>query len=179
MRSDALIDPTGTYRYALYREWDRTLRRVSFMMLNPSTADAHGNDPTSRRCIDYAKRWGYGSLSVVNLFAYRATDPDELKDIDRETAIGPENLNHIGNELGRADLIVAAWGEKAVIHQRHLDEEISLMTRTNPMVCLGLSKSGHPFHPLYRPANAELIPYVHSFPRSVDPRDRALNTPER
>ena len=69
--SHAVLDKTGQYRYWLWRLWDADLPHVCFCMLNPSKADAVTDDPTLRRCINFAKSWGYGSLSVVNLFAYQ------------------------------------------------------------------------------------------------------------
>lgn len=79
MKSSAVIDRTGKYRYSLVREWNPDLPRALFVMLNGSTADATQDDPTLRRCIGFSRAWGYGSLEVVNLFGYRTTFPQELK----------------------------------------------------------------------------------------------------
>jgi hypothetical protein len=78
MKGSAVFDETGSYRYLLGREWEGTGEAVGFIMLNPSTADAMTNDPTIRRCIGFARAWGYGSLWVGNLFAYRSRDPKRL-----------------------------------------------------------------------------------------------------
>lgn len=161
----ALIDETGMYRYTLYREWDSRLGRVAFIMLNPSTADGHQDDPTIKRVIGFARSWGYGSTVAVNLFAYRATKPEELKWVRRKTAIGNYNLEHVCTELDKANLIVAAWGENVKIHNRHLDEEVVLICNSYPVKCLGVTREGHPYHPLFRPSNTELIDYVHQFPK--------------
>ena len=79
MKKGATISECGLYRYSLTRVWDDVLPMCIFVMLNPSTADADIDDPTIRRCINFAKREGCGSLMVVNLFAYRATSPADMK----------------------------------------------------------------------------------------------------
>lgn len=78
MKGSAIFDATGNYRYLLWREWDETGEAVGFVMLNPSTADGSVNAPTIRRCIGFAREWGYGSLWVANLFAYRSRKPERL-----------------------------------------------------------------------------------------------------
>ncbi len=78
MRMSAKFDPSMNYRYSLAREWNSNAPRIGFVMLNPSTADATSNDPTIRRCINFARFWGYGAIEVVNLFAYRASHPAQL-----------------------------------------------------------------------------------------------------
>ena len=88
-RTGADFDPTGVYRYSLWREWDARAPAVAFVMLNPSTADAGKDDPTIRRCASFARSWGYGSLEVVNLFAYRASEPKRLR--QTPDPIGPAN----------------------------------------------------------------------------------------
>jgi len=76
MKQGAALDPTGLYRYLLWREWDGNAPRVVFVMLNPSRADANTDDPRLRRCLGFARSWGCGAIEVVNLFAYRASRPD-------------------------------------------------------------------------------------------------------
>lgn len=118
MEKTAIISDCGRYRYQLGRTWsDGPIAR--FIMLNPSTADATEDDPTIRRCISFAKREGAGAISVVNLFAFRATKPaDMMKATD---PIGPENNDHlrewVGHEFGFAKLVIAAWGGKPVCCQ--------------------------------------------------------------
>ena len=124
---------------------------VVFIGLNPSTADATQDDPTIRRCIGFAKAWGYDSLCMVNLFAYRATDP---KDMQRATdPIGAENDHHLKLVIDQADLVVAAWGGDGGFLGR--SEEIKLLF-SKEIYCLGKTKYGQPRHPLYIPKTKEL-----------------------
>ncbi|MCL6576102.1 DUF1643 domain-containing protein [Kyrpidia sp.] len=92
MYKDATI--VGPYRYSLTREWDASKPRVVFIMLNPSTADDDQDDNSVKRCIGFAKKWGFGSLEVVNLFAYRTPNPEKLSQV--EDPVGMENREHIG-----------------------------------------------------------------------------------
>jgi hypothetical protein len=144
----AVISADGLYRYSLKRAWepDGIAGGVLFIMLNPSTADGEQDDPTIRRCIAYAKAWGAHGLEVVNLFAFRATDPDELLRTSRP--IGPENDAAIRDALTRAGLVVAAWGTHEAARGR--DRAVTeLVTRTHDLHALALSNDGHPKHPLY------------------------------
>jgi hypothetical protein len=154
MMSNAILDPSGTYRYWLFRSWDKSLPHVCFCMLNPSTADATCDDPTIRRCIGFAKAWGCGSLSVVNLFAYRATSPKELKLVP--DPIGLYNYHFIQQTSHHASMTVAAWG----VHGNQLHQgQVVLPMLKNP-VCLGLTSAGHPKHPLYVLQDTPLMSYT-------------------
>ena len=126
------------YRYRLWRRWDRSRPVVAFVMLNPSTADARNDDPTIRRCVGFARAWGYGGIEVVNLFAYRATDPRELRAAN--DAVGPENRRHIHRAIARAHLVVLAWGAHGS------GSGLLSLPRAR---CLGLTRAGRPRHPLY------------------------------
>lgn len=113
----ATISQCGKYRYELTRTWDKELPKVMFIMLNPSKADGEEDDTTIRRCINYAKDWGYGSLVVCNLFAYRATDPDDLKAFGKKHGVqlmveGTEDTNqiYIDENAVEADKVILAWG---------------------------------------------------------------------
>lgn len=155
MLKDAVIDQTGMYRYSLRRIWNTDLPKVLFIMLNPSTADDQEDDPTIRRCIGFAKYWGYGSLEVMNLFAYRATDPSELRKV--VDPIGPDNDIHIFRAAIQTDLIITAWGTHGPVLGRNLVVMENLYSfRT---YCLGVSKGGHPKHPLYIPGDQRPISY--------------------
>lgn len=146
--SGAIFDPSRTYRYTLWREWDAHLPRITFVMLNPSTADAEKNDPTIRRCIGLAQQWAFGSLEVVNLFAYRATHPKELKQaID---PVGLENDAHLIAAMERSPTLVLAWGNWGHLWGR--DRLVLELLAHHPQrYCLGMNQSGQPRHPLYVP----------------------------
>lgn len=94
------FSPCRTYRYSLVHEWDRDLPRVAFIMLNPSTADENALDPTLRRCLGFARSWGYGSFEIGNVFAFRATDPKAMK--AAADPFGPE-AGEVGDFVGLAD----------------------------------------------------------------------------
>lgn len=151
--ASAIFDSTGMYRYWLGREWDRSERRLVFVMLNPSTADAIRNDPTIRRCIGFARSWGFGAVEAVNLFAYRATRPPALR--EAADPVGPENDRHLLEACGRADSIVLAWGNHGSFQDR-ADEAIRLLAGCPVLYCLGETKSGHPRHPLH--SRGDLVP---------------------
>lgn len=154
MSSSAVFDPTLTYRYSLWREWNEDGQRLAFIMLNPSTANADTNDPTIRRCICFAQRWGFGSLEVVNLFAYRTSSPHDLR-----TAVDPigiENDRHLVAAVNQADCIVLAWGNWGSLHGR--DRAVcQLLSHYPNMYCLGTNHSGQPRHPLYLKQDTHLI----------------------
>ena len=100
---------TGDYRYLLWREWNSNNKTVSFIMLNPSLADAEINDPTITRCIKFSQAWGYDRLEVVNLFAYRTSKPSLLK--QAVEPIGEDNDRYILETALRSDLVILAWGQ--------------------------------------------------------------------
>jgi len=141
----AYLSECGTYRYELRRVWDHDKPLVAFCGLNPSTADADKDDPTIRRCIGFAKNWGHGGIVMVNLFAYRATNPQDMKQAD--DPIGPENDLFLQDTLHECQKRIACWG----VHGSHLERNLVVATMLSPMQCLGVTKHGHPKHPLYLP----------------------------
>lgn len=150
----AAISPCGQYRYVLRRSLGSILRwhrPMLFIMLNPSTADALQDDPTIRRCISFAKREGATHLHVVNLFAYRSTDPKQLKLV--ADPVGPENDRHIKEEIAGAWKTCAAWGANHFAMIR--GSEVYEIGKPN-LLCLGRTKGGYPKHPLYVPSSAQL-----------------------
>ena len=155
MLRDAVISEDGLYRYRLTRRWDDG-DQVTFVMLNPSTADANEDDPTLRRCIRFAQAWGYAALSVVNLYAYRATNPDDLW----RTAdpIGVDNDSHLCAAGESGDLLVAAWGGNAKLERI---EQILTLPGFSQINYLRLTKAGQPSHPLYLPKDLTPIPWLH------------------
>ena len=155
MTGAAEISPCGLYRYTLWRWFGMGDRTVRFIGLNPSTADANQDDPTIRRCADFARRWGFDRLCMVNLFAYRATDPRELpaaaeRGVD---VIGPENDDWL-RRTDAAALTVAAWGNMGWIHGR--DAAVSAGRQLH---YLRLTALGAPGHPLYLPATLAPQPW--------------------
>ncbi|WP_432147920.1 DUF1643 domain-containing protein [Streptomyces sp. bgisy029] len=145
----AEISDCGRYRYRLTREWDDARPPATFVMLNPSTADADEDDPTVRRCLDFARRWGCGSLVVVNLYAWRATNPSDLPAVE-SLRTGPDNdgwLSQASLDALDADApLVAAWGTRAT-PQRVAD--VRSLPGMGRLSALAVTRSGHPGHPLY------------------------------
>jgi hypothetical protein len=159
----AEISACGLYRYRLTRVWDATLRPACFVMLNPSTADALQDDPTIRRCVGFARAWGCGGIVVVNLFAWRATDPRELwMAADAE---GPDNDRHITEAVIECHPVIAAWGVGGRMGFRDQDVLRLIQSAGRPWpLCLGRTKGGHPRHPLYVPADTMPVPFE---PRAI------------
>ncbi len=149
------------YRYRLWRRWaDGPCLMV--VGLNPSTADETSDDPTVRRCIGYARRWGFAGLRMLNLFALRSTDPRRL--YQAADPLGPRNLTTIQHEaratLAADGAVLAAWGNHGRLddHARQLRD---LLARSGiPAACLGLTRIGEPRHPLYLRADATPLPFL-------------------
>jgi len=169
MIKGAVISPCTYYRYRLWRTWSPKPPLV-FVMLNPSTADEHEDDPTIRKCMGFAERLGFGGIEVVNLFAWRATDPKELKCENGNVlgVIGPENDRFINLAVSlHSTTTVFAWGTHGQTHisrviavrdfvQRRLFE----LGATAPQ-CLGYTeKSAQPRHPLMLPYATPLQRYI-------------------
>lgn len=158
----AILSPCGTWRYELRRTWRPGRRFVVFVMLNPSTADADADDPTIRRCVDFGQRWNYDGLIVVNLFAFRATQPSAMR--AARDPIGPENDLHIARALDailcdRSD-VVCAWGTNGDFMDRDRTVLAAIREAGIVPVALGVTQHGHPRHPLYAKANSSLAPYA-------------------
>lgn len=148
------ISNCGLYRYWLSRRLSMGERTVLFVGLNPSTADARQDDPTIRREVDFARRWGFDWYFKGNLYAYRSTDPKALYTVD--DPVGPSNQEALTWMAQRADLVVAAWGANHLTpYARTLADRLLALPRTR---CLGRNRDGSPKHPLYLPKSAELIP---------------------
>ncbi len=141
------------YRYSLERTWRSGSGSVVFIGLNPSTADHKCDDPTIRRCVGFAKNWGYQSMAIVNLFAFRATQPELLK--QAPDPVGPRNDFWIQKLVNDADLAVACWGN----HGKFLERDSAVQARLPKLHCISQNSSHQPSHPLYLRAN--LIPVVY------------------
>jgi hypothetical protein len=142
MKSGASFSVCHAYRYALWRQWADG-PRVLFVMLNPSTADETHDDPTIRRCIGFAKAWGFGSLAVGNLFAFRTPSPRALAACKRP--IGADNDRWLRKLQRGATLVIAAWGN----HGRLCERGAAVRAMLDEPRTLGLTVHGHPRHPLY------------------------------
>lgn len=149
------------YRYTLNRRWVHgvaPVNMVAFIGLNPSTADETLNDPTIRRCIQFAKDWGFGGLVMLNLFAYRATDPKVMKAV--VDPVGRKNNEAIVDVAIQVGGVICAWGTHG-IHMGRASAVRSLLADFGVSVQhLGLTKDGHPKHPLYLKSTSERIGYV-------------------
>lgn len=156
--SGAKLSPCGIYRYTLDRVWDTSLPIALFVMLNPSTANATEDDRTIVRCTNFAKREGCGGITVVNLFALRSTDPEALR--SHPDPVGPDNTAWIGAVLNRDPaVVIAAWGAHSFAADRAAKVAALIAAHGTPLKCLGVTKAGHPKHPLYLPATTPLINY--------------------
>ncbi len=151
----AVLSRSRRYRYALWRTWDLHRPTVLFIGLNPSIADDKRDDPTLRRCIDFARSWSYGGVAIVNLFARIATDPSEM--LRSKDPVGPFNdfwLYKLGEDL---PIAVAAWGNAGI----HMGRDQAVRKIIPSLHVLRQNKSGQPAHPLYLPRG--LLPF-----RSLD-----------
>lgn len=144
----AVLSPCGRYRYHLARSAGVGEGTAVFLMLNPSTADATQDDPTIRKCLGFAKRWGMAGIQVVNLFAYRATDPRDLLHVLDDERVGPENDDWIRRttELPGAKVVVAAWGANGDLWPERVRRVVRLVEK--PLHAIRVTKSGQPWHPL-------------------------------
>jgi hypothetical protein len=169
----AVISDCGRFRYSLRRTWQQRLFGdkgvCAFAMLNPSTADGKEDDATIRKVVGFANRWGYSGLVVVNVFAYRATDPDELLNPPVDP-VGPDADFHTLKALAGVSLIVAGWGSHRAL--RHPPREgrvtrfLEVLRETGaPVQALKLSKQGNPYHPLYLPNDSK--PFDFELPRAA------------
>lgn len=145
--SVAVYSPCERYRYLLTRVWEPDGRRALFVMLNPSTATETQNDPTVERCERRARALGFGAFRVTNIFAFRATDPRVMR--AEADPVGPGNDAALSGSAGWADTIVCAWGTHGAHRGRGPQVERLLRATGLPLFHLGLSRDGHPKHPLY------------------------------
>ncbi len=153
MRRRASFSRCRRYRYALERCWAPAGGRLAICMLNPSTADGVRDDPTIRRCIRFARDWGFGAVEIVNLYALRATRPAELR--RAAEAVGPGCDRAIRRAAGRADAVLVAWGAAGARRSDHADRVRRVRTIVEAWhapCCLGTTRRGAPRHPLYVPA---------------------------
>jgi hypothetical protein len=153
-----VLSPCRLYRYTLWREWsdDLFVNRTNYAMfigLNPSTADETLDDPTIRKCVGFAKRWGYLALCMTNLFAFRATHPRKMK--CQSKPIGDQNDRWLSACARDAGIIVAAWG----VNGEHMGRDEEVLKLIDRVESLRTTKAGFPEHPLYVPYETLTKPY--------------------
>lgn len=145
--SVAVYSDCEHYRYSLTRVWDAGGRKVLFVMLNPSTATEVQNDPTVERCERRARTLGFGAFRVTNIFAWRDTDPRKMR--AAADPVGPDNDAAILDGMEWADQVIAGWGAHGSHRERGTHVEMLMRQTGQPLFHLGLTKAGHPKHPLY------------------------------
>lgn len=172
IQKSAVISDCGKYRYRLSRTWMPGRPVATFVMLNPSTADAMVDDATIRKCMGFAQRWGMGGIRVGNLFAYRATKPADMMHKSVVDPVGPDNERHLmalcrdaaGNAIDDDGLIICAWGANG----SYMDQdqtflgwcEMDWLIKERCVKALRLTSKGAPEHPLYVPYNIDPIPLL-------------------
>lgn len=159
----ARFSPCRTWRYELWRIWGGGGRWLNVIGLNPSTADENVDDPTIRRCIGFAKTWGYDGLRMTNLFAFRSTDPRGLP-ASWHQAVGPENDHLLRRTAEDSALVLAAWGVHGRLHNRGSQVLGMLWNKGINVQAFGFTKDGFPKHPLYLAATTEPVPWVEAMP---------------
>jgi hypothetical protein len=139
------------YRYYLFRAWDKSKPFFAFIGMNPSKADERFDDPTVRRCINFARREGAGRFVMLNVYGFRSTDPLAIREVSDPN--GPENDHWIQSYVKEADFVIAAWGRN--VTQRG-EEVLKMIKGLNTVHCLGINLDGSPKHPLYLKSNTSL-----------------------
>lgn len=153
MQTYAELSECRTFRYALWRTWDESKKKVMFIGLNPATADETEGDRTIARCISYAKQWGYGGIIVGNLFAFRTPSPEEMK--SAADPVGPDNDAWLARLKDEADLVVAMWGN----HGSHLNRHLKVKDLFPNLKCFRITGAGQPHHTRGLPDGITPVPY--------------------
>jgi hypothetical protein len=147
--SGAEFSPCRRWRYLLWRRWNASQPVANFLMLNPSTADELKLDPTCARARDYAERWGFGALIVTNIFAFRNTNPNQMK--AEADPVGPGNDAAIVRAAKQSALVVCAWGNHGRFLGRSGEVLEKLKANRIALHALRVNANGEPAHPLYLP----------------------------
>ena len=173
MKRSAKISDCGQYRYTLRRNWqgpnDKTVS-AAFIMLNPSTADHEQEDPTLKRCINFAKKIGVNDLLVVNLFALRSPDPAALA--GHVDPVGPENAAFLDHAVKNYGTVILGWGSEPIAQARAEEFLAEYEQHRHRFQCFGKNKGGSPKHPLYLAAESKLVDFIDNKGASID-----LNNP--
>ena len=146
LTTPAMFSDCRKYRYTLLRKWDSGNKMCQFIGLNPSTADEINNDPTIRRCIRYAKEWGYDGMYMTNLFVYRATNPSDMK--QQDDPIGSDNDAYLLYISHNVETTIAVWGNGGVYKSR----DKTVLSMITPIYYLHITQQNTPAHPLYLPS---------------------------
>lgn len=159
----AILSKDRTHRYSLWRKWDENKPCILFIGLNPSRADETYNDPTIRRCINFAKAWGYGGMYFLNLYSYRTPEVKALKSYLKspEAYLHLETVCHLENTIKFCDKVVCCWGSWDFISLA--EEMIDTLIKIENKIpyCFGINNNGSPKHPLYLKSDTQLIPYIY------------------
>jgi hypothetical protein len=134
------------YRYILRRKWGEG-PILAFVGLNPSTANEQTDDPTVRRCVAFARAWGYGAVDVVNLFALVSTDPSVLR--NETGCVGPDNDRYLTRLAVLGDKVIVAWGNHGEDEPSRVATVLYILTNCRDVYCFSKNKTGQPIHPLY------------------------------
>ena len=149
MHSSAIFSDCGRYRYSLNRRWADGKACV-FVGLNPSTADSARNDATVRKCMRFARSWGFAGISMVNLYARRCRYPQALATSD--DPVGPDNDIWVASIIANAPVAIAMWGNNgARIYCEGMRRDTLIMKLRSEWLCFGQTEMGAPKHPLYLP----------------------------
>lgn len=157
VETGATFSECRTWRYRLWRVWEPDAPAFVTIGLNPSTADETQDDPTIRRCINFAKREECGRLVMLNIFAVRTPDPKVMKIAG--DPVGPENDAHLIDACQDAKLVVAAWGTHGAFRNRDLLVKNLFRAADIQLHCFGRTKEGYPKHPLYLRRDVQIAPY--------------------
>lgn len=156
--NSAVFSDDRLYRYELWRTWEDGRPFCMFIGLNPSTADETKDDPTIRKCIGFAKQWGYGALCMTNLFAWRDTDPKKMR--RAKNPVGEQNQHHLLKRASQAGIVIAAWGK----HGSHRFQDMTTLAWLAgigvQLHCLRKNNDGSPQHPLYIPYSEQPKPWM-------------------
>jgi hypothetical protein len=147
----ATLSECRLYRYQLWRVWDDSKPYLNIIGLNPSTADERTDDPTIRRCVDFAKQWNFGALYMTNLFAWRDKSPAAMK--KALEPIGQDNNGWLIETAAYAGLVMAAWG----IHGTFKERDKAVIAMLPKLYCFGTNDDGTPKHPLFLPKDTKAI----------------------
>lgn len=149
--SGAQISPCEKYRFSLWRVWNESLPHIAFVGLNPSTADATQDDPTIRRCRGFAKSHGFGAMTMLNLWAYRATDPKDISGrVTNEEEINLDTISRIVTGVAR---VCAVWGS----HPMAFARQDAVLPLAPQWWVLRQNRDGMPGHPLYLPNSSTMF----------------------